>query len=80
MDFELPAYVVREGDGEVVLGVRMVGGSNINVMVIATTENGTAVGMYACMCLACEKFTNVEGYFGFLLMVLSSVSKGENIE
>lgn len=49
MDFELPAYVVREGDGEVVLVVRMVGGSNINVTVIATTENGTAVGMYVCM-------------------------------
>jgi len=46
VDFELPAYVVREGDGEVVLVVRMVGGSNINVTVIATTENGTAVGMY----------------------------------
>lgn len=46
VDFELPAYVVREGDGEVVLVVRMVGRSNINVTVIATTENGTAVGMY----------------------------------
>ena len=46
MDFELPAYVVREGDGEVVLVVRMVGRSNISVTVIATTENGTAVGMY----------------------------------
>lgn len=70
MDFELPVYVVREGDGEVVLVVRMVGGSNINVTVIATTENGTAVGMYVCMCLACEKFTTVEvDYFWGLFWV-----------
>ena len=53
VDFERPVYMVREGDGEVVLVVRMVGGSDINVMVVATTENGTAIGMYVCMYVVC---------------------------
>ena len=46
VDFNPSTYVVREREEEVVLMVRRLGGSITNVTVEASTQNGTATGMY----------------------------------